>query len=221
VVDPEEMQYFGVLSDYIHLNPARAGIVSAEETLADYAWSSYLAYLRKAKRPEWLVTDVVLGELGMEDSAAGRRHCAKRREARAQEGRTSAPAAELVQLRRGWCLGGEKFRARVLRMLEGKGMAKKANRDAEVRRDHAEVEARRLLDCGLELLGLEAVELERLPRGDERKLALAAVIRSRIAVSSGWPAAALRMGHPSRVTTSLRMPKTHALRRKLEAALAS
>jgi len=106
-------------------------------------------------------------------------------------------------------------------LKEGKGRKKKANRDAEARRDHAEVEAKRLLDCGLELLGLEAAELERLPRADERKLALAALIRSRTTGSNGWPAAALRMGHPSRVTTSLRMPKTHTLRCKLEAALAS
>jgi len=76
VVDPGEMRYFGILSDYIHLNPARAGIVSAEETLADYVWSRDPAYLRKAKRPEWLVTDVVLGELGMDDSASGRRQYA-------------------------------------------------------------------------------------------------------------------------------------------------
>ena len=71
------------MTDYIHLNPARAGIVSAEETLADYVWSSCPSYLRKAKRPEWLGTDLVIGELRMEDSASGRRQYTKRMEARA------------------------------------------------------------------------------------------------------------------------------------------
>jgi len=188
VVDPAEMQYFETLSDYIHPNRARARIVNAKETLADCAWSSFPAYLRKARRPEWLVTELVLGELGMEESAIGRRQYARRTEARAQE---------------------------------GEGKTKKSNRDAGVRRGHAEVAAKRLLDSGLELLGLEAAELERLPRGDERNLAFAALIRNRAKVSNKWTAAASRMGHPSRVTTILKMANTHALRRKFEAVLAN
>jgi REP element-mobilizing transposase RayT len=42
VVDGAVGNYFGVVSTYIHLNPARAGLIQAgEEPLAGYRWSSY------------------------------------------------------------------------------------------------------------------------------------------------------------------------------------
>ncbi len=62
VVDPEGGNYFGTLSDYIHLNPVRAGIVGLNERLFDYRWSSYPAYVVRRGRPGWLVTETVLGE---------------------------------------------------------------------------------------------------------------------------------------------------------------
>jgi putative transposase len=42
VVEGELPEYYGSLVDYIHLNPARAGIVSGRrgESLLDYRWSS-------------------------------------------------------------------------------------------------------------------------------------------------------------------------------------
>lgn len=44
IVDPEERGYFVTLSDYIHLNPVRARMISLEERLFDYRWSSYRWY---------------------------------------------------------------------------------------------------------------------------------------------------------------------------------
>jgi REP element-mobilizing transposase RayT len=66
VVDGAAGNYLGVVSTYIHLNPARAGLVSAGGAqLAGYRWSSYPWYLKsRRQRPEWLVTDRVLGNLG-------------------------------------------------------------------------------------------------------------------------------------------------------------
>ena len=42
VVEGESPEYYGSLVDYIHLNPARAGIVSGRrgESVLDYRWSS-------------------------------------------------------------------------------------------------------------------------------------------------------------------------------------
>jgi len=51
--------YMLQLSCYIHRNPLRAGIV---KRLADYPWSSYLAYAYDRKVPPWLSTDLILSQ---------------------------------------------------------------------------------------------------------------------------------------------------------------
>ena len=52
--------YFRIVADYIHLNPARAGLAGGRSgTLAGYRWSSLLAYAG-GKVPPWLEIDRVL-----------------------------------------------------------------------------------------------------------------------------------------------------------------
>jgi putative transposase len=65
VVDDTEQSSFQVVSTYIHLNPARAGLIRVgQERLKRYRWSSYPWYLNRAgKRPVWLSTKRVLGSL--------------------------------------------------------------------------------------------------------------------------------------------------------------
>ena len=222
VVDPDAPGYFAALSDYIHLNPVRAGIIGLSDRLFDYAWSSYPAYAVRRLRPGWLATGAVMGELGLADCTAGRRDYARRMRERAVaelDGENETP--ERAQLRRGWCLGGEAFRERMLQMMERvtSGARRGSRPDAAVLRDHGDAEARRLLARGLEVVGLRPEDLATLPRGDERKAALAAVLRSRTMVSNAWTAHALFMGHPSRVTHCVKLPKNHPLRKKLEASL--
>src|SRR3954470_14133587 len=53
IVDPDESGYFAALSDYIHLNPVRARIISLRDRLFDYRWSSYRWYVSRRGRPEW------------------------------------------------------------------------------------------------------------------------------------------------------------------------
>lgn len=56
------------LSKYIHLNPISARIV---DSLEEYEWSSYIAYIDKVKAPIWLMRDEVYGQLtGTEHKAA-------------------------------------------------------------------------------------------------------------------------------------------------------
>jgi hypothetical protein len=119
-------------------------------------------------------------------------------------------------------LGGDAFRDRMLALLEAAGetVRGRIHRDAVVVHDHTEGEARRLLNGGLKALGLRAQDLELLACGVERKAALAALIRGRTTVSNAWTAEALRMGHPSRVTHCLKMPKNDALMKNLTKRLA-
>src|SRR3954464_14494744 len=65
VVDGRDRMYLQVVSTYIHLNPARAGLIRiGEQSLNTYRWSSYPAYLKAdGKATPWLQRDKVLGSL--------------------------------------------------------------------------------------------------------------------------------------------------------------
>jgi REP element-mobilizing transposase RayT len=219
VVDPEERGYSVILSDYIHLNPVRAGLVGLEDRLVDYRWSSYPSYVRAAGRPAWFAAERVMGELNLADTADGRRDYAKRMRTRAEEellsGAESQPVAEL---RRGWCLGSESFREKMLRLLDRmseKRPGRRSARDAKVRREHGEEEAGRLMMAALAWLGLDAGGLIEMKKGDVRKLAITALLRQRTTVSNAWLAEKLSLGHMSRVSQASRDPEALKLAKKL------
>src|SRR5882724_133583 len=202
VVDPEERGYFATLSDYIHLNPVRARMISLQERLFDYRWSSYRFYAAKAERPAWFEPQRVLGEVDLEDTVLGRRGYAERMRQRAVEELEEKNAPEHEKLRRGWCLGGTGFRERVLGLIEkaGEKLSKAKEVDASIKRSHGEEEARRLLRRGMEHFGLEETELRAIKRNDARKLAIARLIRTRTSVSNQWIARELALGHVSSIS---------------------
>ena len=201
VVDPEERSHFVTLSDYIHLNPIRARLVSLEERLFDYRWSSYRLYATKVGRPGWFEPSWVLAELGLFDTAASRRQYAERMRGRAVEeleGRNGAQGA----FERGWCLGGAAFRERMLGLLESAGekLSRKKEVDGVIRRSHGEEEARRLFERGISYFGLSRSELVGLKRSDPRKVAIVQLIRRRTSVPNRWIARELALGHVSSVS---------------------
>ena len=97
VVDGSGDGYLKTVCDYVHLNPARAGLVRARQPLSEYVWSSYRLYLgAPSRRPAWLRVDRLLGEWGIpKDSVAGRRVFGERMERRRREkpGEECSPAA--------------------------------------------------------------------------------------------------------------------------------
>ena len=84
IVDGSGDGYLRTVGEYVHLNPVRAKLLRQEQSLTDYAWSSYLGYLlTPAKRPLWLRVDRLLGEFGIRhDDAVGRRRFAEAMEER-------------------------------------------------------------------------------------------------------------------------------------------
>ncbi len=106
IVDPEERGYFTTLSDYIHLNPVRAGLIGLDDKLFSYRWSSYPWYAARAGRPGWFEPARVLSDLGWEDNKKGRRAYGERMRERAVEERTAKEDRSREELGRGWCLGG-------------------------------------------------------------------------------------------------------------------
>ena len=120
VLDGSEPMYFQVVSTYIHLNPARAGLIRpGQQKLKQYRWSSYPWYLSR-KAPQWLCRERVLGSLNLRPEQS--RGYAAYLEARVPELGIKAGRKELEkewkQLRRGWYLGGEKFREELVGRLE-------------------------------------------------------------------------------------------------------
>jgi hypothetical protein len=110
VIDAETPGYLRAACDYVHLNPARAGLVGEAEALENWRWSSYPQYLRKPQlRSEWLRTDRLLGEHGIgSDNIRGRRELAARLDPGEGESQLEQDkqAAELSDARRSQVGGG-------------------------------------------------------------------------------------------------------------------
>jgi REP element-mobilizing transposase RayT len=123
LVDSDNPGYFLTVSDYIHLNPVRAGIICEIKDLLKDPWSSagWLTGMRKG-RPQWVRWERVYGELEIKKWAS--------RERREYRGYLKRRLQETLQdgyrqdqerwknLRRGWCLGSEDFVVKMKGMLE-------------------------------------------------------------------------------------------------------
>jgi putative transposase len=69
----ESPYYFRIVADYIHLNPARAGLAGGSRgKLVSWKWSSLADYAR-GKGPDWLVMERVLAAFDLAEDGRGRR----------------------------------------------------------------------------------------------------------------------------------------------------
>ena len=187
LVDQSGHGYFKTVCDYVHLNPARAGLLRTEEPLQSFAWSSYGHYLRPpAKREPWLRVDRLLGEMGIgADSPAGRREFARRTEA----SRGMEMSDEFNKIRRGWCYGEEAFRRELL-LQAGQQMGE--HHYGEERGESAQDKAERLVAAGL--VGWQESDLALRRKGDPVKLALAQRLRKETTMPLKWICQRLAMG---------------------------
>jgi putative transposase len=192
MVDGSAKGYLHSVCDYVHLNPVRAKLLRAQQPLRAYRWSSYPEYLKSpARRPDWLRTDRLLGEMRIpKDSLAGR----KQFERLMEERRRAEEPEQWQALRRGWCYGEEQFRAELLeQMSERLGN----HHGGSERLESAELKATRVVAEELKRRGWEAGELERRHKGDEEKIKVAERLRRETTMTWGWIAARLRMGAPA------------------------
>ncbi len=212
--------YFRFVADYIHLNPARAGLAGGSRgKLADYRWSSLLAYA-KGTGPDWLVMERVLQSFELAKDGRGRRAYVAWLEARSDEGGEIGEDAQAA-LKRGWYLGEETFKDQLLDHIEKlkRGKRKRPRKGtAESWRDHGERGAEDLIMRHAAELGLptSTKELEKLRKGDERKALLASLLARNTAVSREWLGKRLGMGHPGSVSRMLgEVKRNRKLREKL------
>ena len=214
--------YFRIVADYIHLNPARAGLAGGNRgPLAIYRWSSVTSYAG-GKTPPWLIHDRVLRAFELARDGRGRRAYVAWLEARAAEGGKITPEATKA-LRQGWHLGPESFRDRLLALLDGaKKIRLKGSQAGGPLREHGAAEAERLLLKALPALQLPSTtkELALFRKSDPRKASVAILLRKRTAVASGWIAERLAMGHASTVSRLAKDESAYSpALRKLERAV--
>jgi REP element-mobilizing transposase RayT len=207
--DAADESYFRIVADYIHLNPARAGLAGGDERpLAGYRWSS-LAHYAKGKGPDWLETDRVLGAFELSRDGRGRRAYVAWLEERAKQGGELSEAA-MNALRRGWYLGEKSFRDRLLELLEKPALRRDPSRSGGAVRDRSLNEAERLVRVGLPALGLpdEPKALAALRKGDPRKVCLAMLLRKHTTAGNAWIAQRMLMGEPGSVSRLVVAAKT-------------
>ena len=202
-----DAHYFRNVADYIHLNPARAGLAGGNNgRLVDYPWSS-LPLHATGSGPEWLTLERVLRAFELTQNGRGCQAYVDWLEARAANEAGKIDDVAMAALRRGWYLGDELFRTQLLGLLDridtGKPRCRRAPDGRE--RDHGENDAERLLAAGSAALALppDPTALAALRKGDPRKAVLAALIRRHTGVGTDWLASRLQMGHPGSVSRVL------------------
>jgi len=198
VVDGSGNGYLKTVCDYVHLNPARAGLLEDVQTLQSYPWSSYPFYLRDpSQRPAWLRVDRLLGEWGIPmDSPAGREEFGGRMEIRRQ----CEKHPEIDPYQAGWCVGSEEFRKELLAQISQ--AARPWHNDPEVR-ESSLAKAERIVEEELQRSGWTTLHLAALRKGHPCKLAIAERLRRETTVTLKWIAARLQMGAPSHLACLL------------------
>jgi putative transposase len=211
VVDGSGNGYLRTVCDYVHLNPARANLLRADQPLDAFGWSSWPEYLKPPEqRPRWLRVDRLLGELGIpQDSVAGREQLQRHLETR----RVLEKDADYKIIRRGWCLGDAQFRRELMESVRTRATE---NHHAETRQETSEAKARRLLTEALEALGWEKSALAQRPKGDPAKIQIAQRLRAETAVTLKWIAQELHMGSWSNVSNLLAAHRSPELGNEME-----
>ncbi|MGC3990205.1 MAG: hypothetical protein QM796_11085 [Chthoniobacteraceae bacterium] len=117
---------------------------------------------------------------------------------------TDEEQATWRQLRRGWYVGGDDFRERLMGWAKGVVSGKKRESFTHESLDrHDEEEAGRWLEWGLDCLKLAHGDLVSLRQNDERKQGMAWLLRSRTVVSDAWIVERLQMGHRTNVSRAV------------------
>lgn len=199
LIDEETPDYLRAVCDYVHLNPARAGLVSLGDSLASYPWSSYPAYLQPARRPAWLRCDRLLGDHGLKGaSRSALREFARRIESRRDD---SGSLAVEAGIRSGWRFGAEDFLSRLLDRVEVKSGE---DHRAVERSETEEEKAQRIVRAALTRRGWGEEDLRERRKSDLGKVAIARQLRTETAVSLAWIASRLQMGSWTHVSNLLR-----------------
>ncbi len=208
-VDGTEPAYFRLVSQYIHFNPVRTGMLRADQPLRSYPWSSYPALVAQAKLPPWLCRARLFSSYGLRNGGrnARRRYeqlMERLREDLPHRGGERVSAGDWEPLRRGWYLGNDVFRDWLMNRADSLACDRK--RDSyrpEGLRLHDERAADQVLNVALNRLGLTRDDVREKKQSDPVKQALAWWVKRNTVVGDAWICAALDMGARSNVSRAV------------------
>lgn len=193
------------VAHYIHLNPVRAKVFSAERLL-EYPWSSLPVFAGKIRPPCMVPATVLEQSGGLPDTPGGwRRYLdhlgvlaeddAKRRE------------EKFGRLSRGWVVGSAEFKAELNKELMGRSDGAErfnlAGADGVAQREIRAAIWEEKLHVAAKAL---RIPLEKLPEqySAPGKVQLAAIMKRATSVANGWLADRLQMGKPASVSQYVR-----------------
>ena len=192
--------YLFPLADYIHLNPARAGMIGDEAALVEYRWSSLPAYAGLAERQEWLECGCILTEMGVADAPSTGQAYVEHVEGRRREDVQGAGSTDEQSDKAAWFIGSKGFGLTLLDQLK---RPKGESTERVIQRpggDYGEAMAERIVIEGLKKFKLSETELETLLKSDWRKREIGHEILKRTSVSLRWISERLKMGAIPRVS---------------------
>jgi len=214
------VHWLGVV-DYIHLNPARAGLVSGER-LWRYPWSSLPKYPNQRRRPDYLECDGWLKDsLGLKDNASGWRRYQDRLRSALQTKEDDGQDRD-ADIGTGWILGTRGYRRAVLKDLEQMTLARDWG-GPELRALNEMQWAESLHDC-LGKLGKSPKDIHQDIKSADWKAAIAWWLKTRTSVSNRWLGENLNMGVPamvSRLAARMESPPMAKVQRTFKKALTS
>ncbi len=189
IVDGSGDGYLRTVCDYVHLNPARAKLLRAEQLLRTYHWGSWPEYLKTpGKRWPWLRVDRLLGEYHIpRDSVAGRR----RLEEVLEQRRGMAEGDTFKAVRRGWFFGEETLKKELLAQVSAKIGAWHYG---EAVRESAQATAERIVAEELKRHGWSDKTLLEREKGDAKKVIMAQRLRRETTMTLEWIAKRLQTG---------------------------
>lgn len=172
--------------EYVLLSPVQAGLVTPQQALTTFAWSSYASLLQAPEnRPAWLQTDLLFQQLGLTDTPAGRAAFEQQMEAH----RADIKADRWKNIRRGWCLGSDEFRNTLLQAAEKPGSQVKVPR-----KEAALAKAEAIVNEEMADLQWTHEDLQLHRKADPEKLRIARRLRQETTISLKWIADRLGMG---------------------------
>lgn len=200
----EDEHHLARVCDYIHLNPVRAGVVTAER-LGEYRASSLWHHLQ-ATTPAWLPSTELLQSCGLETASDPwckyldhlANIAAKRDDDRNVPGAYSG----------GWAIGTAGWRRAIARQHAHLAQSPEMSA-AEI----AEIKCARwqqALDFALQASGKTLADAELAPKGAGWKIVIARSLRTKAAAPYRWIATTLKMGHPAAVRGYLSLRKLHS-----------
>ena len=204
VIENDHPEYFRRVADYIHLNPAEAGLAGkrSDQPLAGYCRSSFPFYVNAPRhRPAWLTVDEVLAHHQLTDSISGRRQYRETLEGRARQVALDPKACleseEHRGMERGWVHGSAEFRQQMVDFLESRASGDAPVYDARQKRDLTEQAVERVIARGSSFLEMDPSDLPLLKKSDRVKVLLAAYIKEHYPMSNRRISELLSMGHPT------------------------